>query len=85
MLVQIKINYIKLYFYKVLGAYKNASQSKILRLKQDLEKWEYQGQAKVILKINSKEEMMDLEEKAKNAGLNTYIVQDAGRTQVLTI
>jgi PTH2 family peptidyl-tRNA hydrolase len=47
-----------------------------------LDKWEYQGQAKVVLKINSKEEILDLEQKARNEGLNTYLVQDSGRTQV---
>jgi peptidyl-tRNA hydrolase len=32
--------------------------------------------------VESYEELMEYENKAKDAGLNSYIVQDAGRTQV---
>lgn len=46
------------------------------------EKWDYCGNAKIVLQVASLEQMMNLEACAKEAGLLTYVVQDAGRTQI---
>lgn len=42
----------------------------------------YAGEPVVTLKINSEEEMVELESRAEASGLVAYIVHDAGRTQV---
>jgi len=47
-----------------------------------LEPWSSQGAAKITLKAPNLDELHDLEKKARALGLPTYIVQDAGRTQV---
>lgn len=44
--------------------------------------WERLGQAKIALKINDEADMVAIQEKAKLMGLVTYIVEDAGRTQI---
>ena len=44
--------------------------------------WERLGQAKIALKINDESEMEAIHAKAKALGLATYIVEDAGRTQI---
>ncbi|CAD8196227.1 unnamed protein product [Paramecium octaurelia] len=62
----------------VLGAYKQVLNSKY----ELLQKWEGSGQAKVVLKCESQNELLDIEAKARQNGLNTYLVTDAGRTQV---
>lgn len=65
-----------------MGAYKNVFIEKKPKNLEDLEMWEDYGNAKVVLKVNSKEEMLDMEQKAKLLGLNTCVIHDAGRTQV---
>jgi PTH2 family peptidyl-tRNA hydrolase len=47
-----------------------------------LQRWLAQGQAKVVLQIGSQAAMHTLERRAREAGLPTHIVSDAGRTQV---
>lgn len=44
--------------------------------------WESQGQSKITLKIDTEKEMMELKRKAKESGLISVIIQDAGRTQI---
>lgn len=44
--------------------------------------WERLGQAKIALKISDESEMEAIHAKAKALGLATYIVEDAGRTQI---
>eukprot|EP01041_Mallomonas_annulata_P011568 gene11568-24188_t len=44
--------------------------------------WERLGQAKVAVKVDNLDDMIELEEKASAKGLITYIVEDAGRTQI---
>lgn len=61
-----------------LGAYKRAKKYS----SSCLTVWETLGQAKIAVKINSDEEMLALEALAKAKGLVTYIVEDAGRTQI---
>jgi peptidyl-tRNA hydrolase len=59
-----------------LGAYKAA----VKLCPSALRVWEY-GQAKVALKVDE-EEMDTLKKAAADAGLITYTVYDAGRTQI---
>ena len=61
-----------------LGAYKMAKKygSSCLTV------WETLGQAKIAVKVDSEDSMFNIEERAKAKGLITYIVQDAGRTQI---
>ncbi|KAI9348315.1 peptidyl-tRNA hydrolase 2 [Zopfochytrium polystomum] len=47
-----------------------------------VKRWERWGQAKITLKCNSEEEMLDLQQKARSAGLVAQSIQDAGRTQI---
>lgn len=47
-----------------------------------LEEWEYTGQAKIALKVDSEEELMNIYNSAKKAGLTTSLIRDAGRTQI---
>merc|ERR1712130_938479 len=47
-----------------------------------LDAWNESGQKKIALKVKSEEEMINLKNKAKKAGLITYMVIDAGHTQV---
>ena len=44
--------------------------------------WNTFGQAKICVKIDNEELMHDIEAVARASGLVTYIVQDAGRTQI---
>jgi len=66
----------------VLGAYQNILESQDVKHKEALYNWEENGQAKIVLKIKNKEEMLEVSKKAKQAGLNSYLVADAGRTQI---
>jgi len=66
----------------VLGAYKNIIEGQNMKHRQDLYNWEECGQAKIVVKVKSKEELLKVEEDARNAGLNTCLIQDAGRTQI---
>ncbi|OMJ29874.1 Peptidyl-tRNA hydrolase 2, mitochondrial [Smittium culicis] len=47
-----------------------------------LRHWEETGQAKVTLKCNSEEEMLELYQSACSQGLVAQYIQDAGRTQI---
>lgn len=58
-----------------IGAYKQSPG-------QLLAKWEESGQAKIVLQVNSLEQLIALQEAALKAGLNNYHVEDAGRTQI---
>lgn len=72
----------------VLGAYREARRrgrsgkedQEVCR--EALRQWSRQGQAKIALAIPDEAKMMDLEAKARARKLPTYIVADAGRTQI---
>jgi PTH2 family peptidyl-tRNA hydrolase len=66
----------------VLGAYQNMEEQFETDSKAEelMSKWEESGQPKIVLKVDSSDQMLDLHKKCVNAGINTYIVQDAGRT-----
>lgn len=61
-----------------LGAFKIAKKHCPSAIKY----WEMLGQAKIAVKVPTEKEMMDLMNQASTAGLVTYMVQDAGRTQI---
>ncbi|KAK9056485.1 hypothetical protein SSX86_023846 [Deinandra increscens subsp. villosa] len=61
-----------------LGLYK-----KILhRAPKALSRWEMCGQVKVVVKIESEDDMLELQTRAKSLAIPTHIVIDAGRTQI---
>ncbi|KAB1223622.1 Peptidyl-tRNA hydrolase 2, mitochondrial [Morella rubra] len=61
-----------------LGLYKKL----LHRAPKALNKWEMCAQPKVVLKIESEEDMLALQEQAKLLKLPTHITIDAGRTQI---
>lgn len=68
-----------------LGAYQNVVSSNNARWLEDLAKWEKRGVAKIVLKVKSKEELEELYARAKDAGLPTCLVTDAGNLTVCAI
>ncbi|KAJ1919827.1 hypothetical protein H4219_001736 [Mycoemilia scoparia] len=61
-----------------LACYKIASK----KYPQYVRQWESLGQAKITLKCNSEDEMLELEKQARQIGLPCRSIQDAGRTQI---
>lgn len=64
-----------------LGAYKKAAQKD----RRSLHYWEVNAQPKIALQIKSFAEARSLEQSARSRGLVTYMVYDAGRTQVAAV
>lgn len=58
-----------------LGAYKKADE-------RALKKWEMEGEKKVVLKVNSLEELFEIYELVKVTNLPIYLVHDAGHTEI---
>jgi len=58
-----------------LGAYKKTE-------KTIAKKWNSEGQRKVVLEVNSKEEILKLYEKAKKEKISCFLVEDAGLTEL---
>lgn len=50
--------------------------------KKLLEKWEWQGSRKVVLKASSEQELSDLLKTARKNGIYATHIRDAGRTQI---
>ncbi|KAH8739515.1 hypothetical protein FG386_001947 [Cryptosporidium ryanae] len=61
----------------VLGAYKSA----IKTCPKAVEMWEESGQAKIVLKVGL-DELFESDKKARKMGIPSYVVRDAGRTQI---
>ncbi|XP_068659986.1 uncharacterized protein [Aristolochia californica] len=61
-----------------LGLYKKL----VKKAPKALNRWEMCGQVKVVVKIESEEEMLILQERAKSLNLPTHVTIDAGRTQI---
>ncbi|XP_021283387.1 peptidyl-tRNA hydrolase 2, mitochondrial isoform X1 [Herrania umbratica] len=61
-----------------LGLYKKL----LHRAPKALDRWEMCAQPKVVVKIESEEDMLVLQERAKSLSLPTHITIDAGRTQI---
>jgi peptidyl-tRNA hydrolase, PTH2 family len=64
-----------------LGAYKKARQKDAAALRG----WEHNAQPKIALQIRSHAEAKQLDASARRYGLVTYMVYDAGRTQVASV
>ncbi|KZX16925.1 peptidyl-tRNA hydrolase [Methanobrevibacter cuticularis] len=58
-----------------LGSYRKADPEKI-------RKWSNDGEKKVIVKVNSLEELFEIKEIAKKNNIPNYLVKDAGRTEI---
>ena len=50
-------------------------------LGKDISEWVSGGQTKICLQINSEEELLELYQKALDAGLRSNFITDAGRTE----
>lgn len=61
-----------------LGLYKKL----LHRAPKALNRWENCGQVKVVLKSESEEDLLVLQERAKSLHLPTHVTIDAGRTQI---
>ncbi|XP_077240836.1 uncharacterized protein LOC143881575 [Tasmannia lanceolata] len=61
-----------------LGLYKKL----LHRAPKALNRWEMCGQVKVVLKSESEEDLLALQERAKSLKLPTHVTIDAGRTQI---
>jgi len=48
----------------------------------DFQEWRDQGEAKIVLGVKNKDELMKYCTLAREAGLPTYEIEDAGRTEV---
>ncbi len=46
------------------------------------DEWKMEGQAKIVLKVESEDALKELLQKAKSAGLATSLVEDRGLTQL---
>ena len=44
--------------------------------------WELSGQRKVVVKVDTEEELLQVQKEAQNVGLITSLIRDAGHTQV---
>ena len=62
-----------------IGIYEKLQTSQFANLRNS---WDASGQAKVALRVESLQELEELEDKAKQLNLLTYKVRDAGHTQV---
>lgn len=50
--------------------------------KNDIRKWELEGQKKVVLKVSSERELLELFSLVKETGLPCSLITDAGHTQI---
>ena len=60
-----------------IGAYKKSPADKI-------RKWENEAYAKVVCKVQSLDELIQLKKLAEQKNISNYLVVDAGRTQIPT-
>lgn len=58
-----------------LEAYRKASE-------KDKKKWLEENQRKIVLKVKTEKELIDIYEKAKRSGLPCVLIRDAGLTQI---
>lgn len=49
---------------------------------QALNDWTEMGETKVVLRGDDSDQLLQLQHRARLAGLHSYLVQDAGRTQI---
>lgn len=58
-----------------LGSFKRADSNKI-------RKWELEGEKKVVVKVNELQELFEIHELVKKADIASYLVRDAGHTEI---
>jgi len=58
-----------------LGSFKKSEPRKI-------REWELEGEKKVVVKVNSRQELFEVFELVKAANLPHYLVRDAGHTEI---
>ncbi len=58
-----------------LGAYRKTDKSIV-------KKWDSEGQKKVVLEVDSREEILKLYEKVKKGKISCFLVEDAGLTEL---
>jgi len=74
---------LKLPLGKACSQSSHASVDAVLKSKKTIIKdWKNQGMAKIVLKVKNKEELLKYIQIAKDQGLTTAIITDAGRTIV---
>ncbi|XP_058813453.1 probable peptidyl-tRNA hydrolase 2 [Topomyia yanbarensis] len=61
-----------------VGAYEGA----LTKTPSILRKWQRTGQAKIALKVESEQQLMEIYRTAKANNLNCCLIRDAGRTQI---
>eukprot|EP00727_Mastigamoeba_balamuthi_P007447 m51a1_g3322 putative peptidyl-trna hydrolase (265) ;mRNA; r:356614-357586 len=59
-----------------------AAQRAMKNAPELLRAWSMQGQAKIVVKAQSEDELLELQEAARKKRLVSYLVADAGRTQI---
>ena len=62
-----------------LGSYKES----LIKKKDNVINWEdFSGQAKIVLGVDNEKQLIEIKNKAEQAGLITCLIHDAGRTEV---
>lgn len=61
-----------------VGAYQNCMR----RFPSLVRRWDDSGSAKIAVKVDSEEELMQVFRAARDKNLNTCLIRDAGRTQI---
>ncbi len=49
---------------------------------KETEEWLKEGAKKVVLKVSSERELIEIYERAKRSGLSVVLIRDAGKTQI---
>ena len=66
---------------KACSQISHASVEAVLRSsKKNIEEWQQQGSKKVVVKVDSEKELLDLQNKAKSLKIVAALIRDAGRT-----
>lgn len=67
---------------QVAHASLSAAEEAMARRKEWFTSWKRGGQAKIVLKVQSADELMELFKRAKSVGLPSVIIEDRGLTQI---
>ncbi|KAH1011071.1 hypothetical protein HUJ04_000512 [Dendroctonus ponderosae] len=59
-----------------------AAYAKTLNIPKLLKRWRKSGTAKIAVRVDSEEQLLELEKNAKKLNILTSVVRDAGQTQV---
>jgi len=61
----------------------HASVEAVLRSEKDIiKRWRNEGQKKIVLKVSNEKELLKINQIAKDNGLTTALITDAGRTVI---